>query len=364
MTASSFAGLAHLGLTPERTEAFAPYLADGLMPGRVTATGGTTVAATPDGDVTVVTQRRFRRSIGSRIELPAIGDWLALAPLASAPGSAGVRAVLPRSGTIVRMRLSDGLPQILAANVDIAFLVSGLDHDLNLQRIERYLVIAREGDVEPVVLLNKADVAIDLDAALAAVHDLVGDARVLTISARLGHSLDDMRALIAPGITAVLLGSSGVGKSTITNALLGEERQVVRALRAHDGRGRHTTVHRELFVLDSGGLIIDTPGLRTVGVTGGADGLAESFEDVMAIAASCRFSDCRHESEPGCAVRDAIDAGTLSAERMASFQKLEAERHEAEVRADERARRAAERNLARSSRRSVGAKTKRKRNGP
>jgi len=361
VTAPGHAALAHLGLTAERAQAFAPYLADGLVPGRITAAGGSTVATTPDGDVTVVTQRRFSRSVSSRVELPTIGDWLALAPLASTPGSAAVRAVLPRAGRIVRMRLSDGQPQILAANVDIALLVSGLDHDLNLDRIERYLVIAREGEVEPVVVLNKADVAPDLDAAMAAVHDRVGDVRIVTISAKTGHGLDDVRAVIEPGMTAVLLGSSGVGKSTITNALLGEERQEVKALREDDSHGRHTTVHRELFVLEGGGLIIDTPGLRTVGVTEGADGLASSFDDVMAIAASCRFNDCAHDTEPGCAVRDAIEAGILSPERLANQQKLESERQSAEIRADERSRRAADRELGRFYRRAPWAKQRQKR---
>ncbi len=245
----------------------------------------------------------------------------------------------------MRQRASDGQAQVLAANVDVAFLVSGLDHDLNLRRIERYLVLATDGGVTPVVVLNKVDIALDLQRAVSEVHSVAAGARVVVTSAIDGSGLDELRVYLGSGQTACLLGSSGVGKSTLTNALLGQQRQVVKALREDDSRGRHTTTHRELFVLPGGGLLIDTPGLRTVGVLGEGDSVDATFDDIESLARACRFSDCRHDSEPGCAVRAALETGTLSTARLASHQKLEAERLSAEVRADERARREADRRL-------------------
>jgi ribosome biogenesis GTPase len=200
-------------------------------------------------------------------------------------------------------------------------------------------------------VLNKADVAQDLDAALTAVGAVASGAPILVASATTGRGLEPIRALIEPGATACLLGSSGVGKSTMTNALLGEQRQVVKALREDDSRGRHTTSHRELFLLAEGGLLIDTPGLRTVGVLGDSSSVQASFEDVEVVARACRFTDCQHDGEPGCAVATAIEAGTLSPERLASHRKLEAERRSVELRADQRAKREADRELGRFYRR-------------
>jgi ribosome biogenesis GTPase len=295
--------------------------------------------------------------------MPAVGDWLALEPISENPRLGALREVLPRTSSFVRNRLSDGKPQVLAANVDIAFLVSGLDHDLSLRRIERYLVLALDGGVTPVIVLNKADVASDLPRAVAEVHGVAAGARVIVSSSLTGSGLDEMQALIEPGTTACLLGSSGVGKSTLTNALLGEERQLVKALREDDSRGRHTTTHRELFVLPGGGLLIDTPGLRTVGVLEDSEALEASFAEIEALALECRFADCGHDSEPGCAVRAAIDAGTLAPERFDSHQTLEAERRSVELRADERARRNADRQLGRSYRRTVKQSKNLKRGG-
>lgn len=335
--------LATYGWSTSRQVAFGDHAAAGLIPGRVISSEGTMIAATAHGKRRIILQRRFRQTTTDRVDLPAVGDWLALEIDASDLGQALVRAVLPRSGTFMRNRLSDGRAQVIAANVDIAFIVSGLDHDLNLRRIERYLVLARDGGIEPVVVLNKADVALDLDAALAAVDDLLDAERLLTISAATGSGMEEIRGLLLPGMTACLLGSSGVGKSTITNALLGEQRQTVRNLRADDSRGRHTTTHRDLFVLAGGALLIDTPGLRTVGVRGDADAVAASFADIEAVAASCRFFDCLHQTEPGCAVLAAIEDGSLAQDRLDSYRKLEAERRAFEARSTERSRRTADR---------------------
>ena len=343
--------LVALGWTDERQDAFAEHAAEGLIPGRVVSMGGTMMATTSGGQVQVILQRRFLRAIIDHEGRPAIGDWLALQPQAGDATRSAVVAVLPRTGVFTRNRLSDGRAQVIAANIDIAFLVSGLDHDLNLRRIERYLVLTRDGGVEPVIVLNKADVVEDLPVALEAVREVAGGARIVAISAKTGSGVDDIADLVGPGTTACLLGSSGVGKSTITNALLGSERQVVRALREDDSRGRHTTSHRELFELDNGGLLIDTPGLRTVGVRGDARSVEASFRDLEDLAALCRFSDCTHQSEPGCAIIAAIEAGTVAASRVASQRKIEAERSAFEARASVRDRRQRERELTRGYKR-------------
>ena len=336
-----------LGWSADRARGFTSLAAAGLLPGRFVSSAGDGQAITEAGPTAVVVQRRFAREAVSSVDLPAVGDWLALEPVSDSPRQAALREVLPRGGTFVRQRLSDGQPQVLAANVDSAFLVSGLDHDLNLRRIERYLVLALDGGVTPVVVLNKVDIALDLARAVAEVHAIAAGTRVVVTSAVEGTGLEELRDFLEPGSTACLLGSSGVGKSTITNALLGDERQLTRTLREDDSKGRHTTTHRELFAVPGGGLLIDTPGLRTVGVLGESDAVQATFDEVESLARSCRFSDCRHETEPGCAVRAALQTGTLSADRLASHHKLEAERHSAELRADERARRAADRKLGR-----------------
>lgn len=349
-----------LGWSADRARGFAPHAAAGLLPGRVVSTGRSSLAVTPDGPAEVLLQRRSVREAGSAAELPAVGDWLALEPVSVLPARAALREVLPRQSAFLRQRFADGLPQVLAANLDVALLVSGLDHDLNLRRIERYLVLALEAGVRPVVVLNKVDAAIDLPGAVADVHAVAAGARVVITSALTGTGVDEIRAVIEPGLTACLLGSSGVGKSTLTNTLLGDDRQEVRALREDDSRGRHTTTQRELFVLPGGGLLIDTPGLRTVGVLGDAAAVEGSFGEIERLAADCRFTDCAHEGEPGCAVMAAIEAGTLTQTRLASHQKLEAERRSVELRADIRARRETDRRMGRMYRSAALARRQRR----
>lgn len=347
MSTSMSASLAfsQLGWTADRARGFTRHAASGLLPGRLVSSAGDGLAVTEAGPVSLVVQRRFARAATSRADLPAVGDWLALEPLPDSPRQAALREVLPRTSSFIRQRLSDGQPQVLAANVDLAFLVSGLDDDLNLRRIERYLVLAHDGGVTPVVVLNKVDIALDLARAVTEVHAVAAGTRVVVTSALDGTGLGELRSLLDRGTTACLLGSSGVGKSTITNALLGEERQLTRELREDDSKGRHTTTHRELFAVPGEGLLIDTPGLRTVGVLGESDSVEATFDEVERLARECRFNDCHHEGEPGCAVAAAIAAGTLSADRLASHHKLEAERHSAQLRSDARARREADRKL-------------------
>ncbi|HEY5630136.1 MAG TPA: ribosome small subunit-dependent GTPase A [Candidatus Limnocylindrales bacterium] len=276
------------------------------------------------GDRDAELSGRFRFEAVGPGDLPAVGDWVAV----SDSDPALVTAVLPRRTAFGRNRDSGqaAADQVLAANVDVTLVVTGLDGDFNLRRLERYIAVAWSGGATPVILLNKADTAPDPDGARLAAEAVAPGVDVRLISAIAGDGVAELaRDHLAPGRTAVVLGSSGAGKSTLLNALLGEERARTGAVRADDARGRHTTTHRELHRLPGGGLLIDTPGIRSLGVAGADDGMASAFADVADLAADCRFADCRHESEPGCAVRSALADGRLSQERFASHRKLERE---------------------------------------
>jgi ribosome biogenesis GTPase / thiamine phosphate phosphatase len=252
--------------------------------------------------------------------LPAVGDWVAVS-------SAGLlERVLPRASAFRRRAAGEELAtQVVAANVDVVLLLSGLDADLNVRRIERYLALASVSGAAPVVVLNKADLCGDVEAAIAAVRQVAGAVPVVALSARTGAGLEALAAWLVPRRTLALLGSSGVGKSTLVNRLLGEERMKVAEVREHDGRGRHTTTTRELVILPSGALLVDTPGMREIGMLEDADALREAFADVAELASGCRFRDCRHDDEPGCAVTAAAQRGALDPPRLASYRKLRAE---------------------------------------
>jgi ribosome biogenesis GTPase len=209
---------------------------------------------------------------------------------------------------------------VLAANVDLLFIVTGLDRDFNLRRIERYLVLAVESGVEPVIVLNKADLCVDRERRAEEVRKIAAQRTVIVSSAVDRSGVDEIRNLIMENKTAALIGSSGAGKSTLMNLLLGEERQSVHSVRESDSRGRHTTTLRQMFRLPGGGWLIDQPGLREIQILAGQAAVDEAFPDVMELASECRFRDCRHENEPGCAVREAIDPA-----RLKSFAKLRRE---------------------------------------
>jgi ribosome biogenesis GTPase len=351
------AALAQLGWTDERASAFAPYAADGLVPGRVTSASTSARATIDGGTVEVIVQRRHRREATSSADYPVVGDWLALERVPGAPDAAALRAILPR--TTVLARADDAgdrsgtrsgryaAAQVLAANVDVALLVSAAGRDLNPRRIERYLVTCRAGGVGAVVVLNKADLSTDLAGDLATLGRVASGAPIHALSALTGDGLDALAGHLGAGVTACLLGSSGVGKSTLTNALLGAERQAVRAARADDERGRHTTTARELFALRSGALLIDTPGLRAVGVWDDGSALDDVFSDVERLATGCRFRDCHHRGEPGCAVEQGVASGALDGRRVDAMRKLEREVAAYELRADVRASRSQERRLGR-----------------
>jgi ribosome biogenesis GTPase len=333
--------LAALGFD-DRLATLLAFEAPGLVPGRIlTEERGQYVVATEAGEGPASPAGRLRHDteLDPEAPWPSVGDWVAMEP-----GREGehrlIQRVLPRRTAVVRRAPGDRkLPsQVLAANVDTVFVVSSANKDFNVRRLERYLAVAWESGAWPVVLLSKADLADDIEPFRMAAESVAPGVDVIPVSVVTGEGLDAVRSHLGPGRTVVFTGSSGVGKSSIVNALAGEPLLTVAAIREDDARGRHTTTRRQLVRLASG-LLIDTPGLRELGVLDG-DGVSTAFEDVERLAASCRFSDCQHRSEPGCAVRAAIAAGTLDGARFDAWRKLEREAERAAIATDALARRA------------------------
>jgi ribosome biogenesis GTPase len=322
--------LAALGWSPELAENLPP----GLVPGRITAAHRAAFdVQTDDGSVRT---RLPGRLVHEQLDV-AVGDWVGL-------GDGLIREVLPRRSAIVRQaagRTSES--QTLAANVDVAFVVTSLGPDLEPRRIERYLVTIWESGAVPEIVLTKADRLDDPWDQAAEVEGVALGVPVHVVSAITGLGVDALRARLQPGTTAVLLGSSGVGKSTLVNLWVGHELMTVKETRADDDEGRHTTTHRQLIQLPGGGMIIDTPGIRELQLwdSGGID---EAFSDVEELAGTCRFTDCSHNTEPGCAVKAALASGELSSDRYGSWLKLQRElraiaiRHDARLRREERRR--------------------------
>jgi ribosome biogenesis GTPase len=301
---------------------FAPHAALGLIPGRVLVQQrGQYDIITDAGELTAEITGRLARDAPEG-GLPVVGDWVAVAPK---PGEAAatIHAVLPRRTGFARKAAGqDQTTQVVAANVDLALLVAALNADFNPRRLERYLTAARQSGATPVIVLTKADLLDGGAEAVEAARAVALDAQVLAVSALTGQGMDDLRALLAPGVTALLVGSSGAGKSTLVNALAGSERMAVGDIREGDARGRHTTTHRELVLLPSGALILDTPGMRELGLLDADEAVAATFEDIEALALTCRFRDCGHGTEPDCAVRAALEAGQLDPARWRNYDKL------------------------------------------
>jgi ribosome biogenesis GTPase len=292
---------------------------------------------TADQAVTAQVTGQLRHRAADPLMLPAVGDWVVIEALA-AQNIAMIQQVLPRHSQFVRKAAgSTTVGQVVAANVDTVFLMAGLDGDFNLRRLERYLVTAWDSGARPVVVLNKADMCADVDAAIAQVEAIAVGVPIHAISAELGQGLSRLDPYLQPGKTVALIGSSGVGKSTLTNHLLGEAQQSTQAVRADDSRGRHTTTHRQLIRLPSGALLIDTPGMRELQLWQAGTGLQSTFADIEALTADCKFRDCQHDQEPGCAVQAAIALGQLAPQRLQSYQKLQREQHWIEHRREGRA---------------------------
>ena len=318
--------------------AFRPFAAEGFVPARVTLEHQhiyTVHAGHADLLATVAGSLRHR--IGARREFPAVGDWVALRAL-EAGTRAVIHAVLPRRSKFSRKVAGDETDeQIVAANIDTVFLMMGLDADYSLRRMERYLATAHDGGATPVVVLNKTDLCDDVAARIAEVEAASAGATVVAVSTKLDAQLAAIVPHLAPGRTIALLGSSGVGKSTLVNRLVGHDLQRTRAVRESDHKGRHTTTHRQLIVLPGGSLLIDTPGLRELQLWDAGDGLGAAFDDIGNLAPECRFRDCRHDNEPGCAVKAAVADGRLEQRRLLSYLDLRREQDSLAERQDERA---------------------------
>lgn len=293
---------------------------------------------TEQGSLSAVISGRMHNEATAPSDFPAVGDWVAAA-LRPDEGTATIHNLLPRRSCFLRRAANYGGPteeQVLAANIDTVFLVTGLDQDFSVRRLERYLTLAWDSGARPVVVLNKADLCDDVDGVVTDVERSSLGAPVYAVSASAGTGIEQLLRHLPEGSTAALLGSSGVGKTTIINCLLGESRLKTGAVRESDGKGRHTTTGRELILLPGGGLVIDTPGMRELQLWGDEDIVDRSFGDIDAFADKCRFRDCTHDEEPGCAVRAALNSGELARERFESYRKLQRELKFLAMRKEER----------------------------
>ncbi|MBE9069134.1 ribosome small subunit-dependent GTPase A [Leptolyngbya cf. ectocarpi LEGE 11479] len=318
--------LTSLGWSDTFAHSFAPYAAQGYSVGRIAVVHRSQYHLyTEQGDMTATLTGKFRHQTQNPADFPAVGDWVVLQTQPETDQTL-IEAVLPRKSQFSRQAAGTRTAaQVVAANIDTLFLVSGLDHDFNLRRIERYLVMAWESGAEPVIVLNKADLCEDLDQRRIAVEAVAFGVPIILLSALQQTNLEALAIYLKPGQTIALLGSSGVGKSTLVNQLMGVDIQTTQAVRADDSHGRHTTTSRTMLRLPTGTLLIDTPGMRELQLWLTDDSLDETFTDIEMLAQQCRFRDCQHQSEPGCAIQAALATGELSAKRLSNYQKLQKE---------------------------------------
>lgn len=307
-------------------ESFEKYKQQKLEPGRVSLEHrGSYVVWTGIGEIPGVVSGRMYYEADGRGDLPVVGDWVAAQVLDEADPHAVIHAVLPRFSKISRKEAgSRTIEQPIAANIDTLIIMTGLDNDYNPRRVERYLALAQESGARPVVVLSKADLCDDIEDRIREIEQIVPGAGVHAISAMDGYGIEQIERYFEAGQTVALVGSSGVGKSTITNYLLGNDVIRIQEVRASDNRGRHTTTSRQMYRLPGGGLIIDTPGMRELQLWSD-DGIDDAFADIAELARECRFSDCSHNDEPGCAVKRAVESGRLSEGRFENYAKMRKE---------------------------------------
>ena len=332
-------GLAPLGWDAEFAAAFGALNDAALVPARVGIEHNHIYRVfTAEGERMAQAAGRLKHEATGQDQLPAVGDWVAVA-LNETDNTATIRSILPRRSSFSRKAAGDPTKrQVVAANIDFVLVVAGLDRDFNPRRIARYLVAAAESGARPVVVLNKRDLRKDLDAAFGEVRDAAPSVPIHATCGKTGAGVDQLETYLAPGRTVALLGSSGAGKSTLINRLLGEERQRTQPVRHTDQRGRHTTIHRELITCPGGGIIIDTPGMRELQIWDSDRALEDAFTDIDELASECRFRDCRHVTEPGCAVHNAVEEGKLNSARLNQYRRLAEERAELVRRREELAR--------------------------
>jgi ribosome biogenesis GTPase len=346
---------------------FEQFRNQGLVPARVAQEHkGLYFIYSQHGELSARISGKLRHGMKSRAEFPAVGDWVAVQ---SRPDEhkATILALLPRKSLFSRKAvLSGGMPdsggkteeQVLSANVDTVFLVCGLDVDFNPRRIERYLAVAWDSRASPVIVLNKVDLCSDVNEKVAEVESIAFGIPIHPVSAMKNQGLEILQKYLRRGKTAVLLGSSGVGKSSIINKMLGEGSLKVSKVRAYNGRGRHTTAYRQMILLPSGGVFIDTPGMRELALWGNEEGLERTFNDIRQLALGCRFRDCSHQDEPGCAVQRALKDGILTAGRYKNYLRLRKELKHLALRQDTRARRSEERTFDKKIRQRLKAQRK------
>ncbi|MBD2775088.1 ribosome small subunit-dependent GTPase A [Iningainema tapete] len=317
--------LQSLGWSDFFASSFEPYRQQGFTVGRVAIEHRNTyILYSKQGEVSAEVSGKLRHQARERQDFPAVGDWVVIR--AKSEERAIIHEILPRKSKFSRKTVGAKTEeQIVATNVDTVFLVSGLDGDFNPRRIERYLILAWDSGAYPVIVLNKADLCNNLEDCLAEVEAVALGVPIIVLSAANNQGLDALTPYLKLGQTVALLGSSGVGKSTITNQLMGEAVQAVQSVRLHDDRGKHTTTYRELILLPHSGLIMDTPGMREIQIWAGDESLQETFADIEELAQQCRFRDCQHFREPGCAVQQSLVEGRLDYSRFLNYQKLQKE---------------------------------------
>ncbi len=310
-----------LGWTALRQQEFVEHARQGWIPGRVIGEHRTHFQVAVDGgEVAAEIPGRMRNTAALRSDLPGVGDFVALSP-SDGDGPAIIEVVLSRTSALIRQAAGERRPQLVASNVDTVLIVTALDGDFNLDRTMRYLALVRDGGAEPVIVINKADIGTGTDAALTDLRSVAPDVRVHVLSAHRPAEVAALETYFEGGRTIALLGSSGVGKSTLTNQLLGYEAQATQAVRTRDNRGQHTTTHRQLFIREGGGTIMDTPGMRGLELWDAEPVFVDDdvFEAIEMAAAQCKFRNCRHAREPACAVRAAIERGEIEAAALARY---------------------------------------------